>query len=372
MNVSGLGECIGLVQAEGHYESKGPEIRARLLTKGILLLAVKDWLKKLGIVSYDKVAIRRGDTEPKVACFLWDLSAPSFLGHMLQVGKDGTLKNGFVACDVHLGETMTAQGVAPFVRKCVTLRSLRNVGTCMQILVASRYDAGAFQLLKQNGIIPATPANMFGDEVAEGLQQLASALEAAAHSIIDPAQFDELFRRLGKIEGAGNQLRGTLFEYLAAEMARKTVAPDVRMNRRFRTVDQKEAEADVVAVRDHHANTLIECKGYSPRSVIPDHYVARWLQHNVPTCFRAIKAHPDWQNLKVAFEFWATAPLSAESIALIDTARAAINPDRYAINVRLGPDLHALCNEIRDPGLLTAYEKHFMKVAGEPSSWELP
>lgn len=365
VDMPGMGDCVALVQADGYDAWIGERMRARKITEDILLLAVKDWLKNLGFVSYGKVAVRTDEVTPKVGTFVWDLSAPSYLGHMIRTGKDGKLKNGFVACDVHMGDAMTAAGVAPFVRKCVTLRSLRNVGACMQILVADRYEGPAFKLLKENGIIPATPANLFGEDVAEGLRQLTSVLENAAHSIINTDRFDELFSKLGKIEGASIQLRGTLFEYLAAELARKTISPDVRMNRLFKVPGQGQAEADVVAVTANRSITVIECKGYSPRATIPDDLFRRWLQHNVPLCYREINEHPDWRHLDVVFEFWATAPLSEASMALFAKAQAALNPNRYAIALRLGPDLHAACRGTKDPSLVTAFEKHFMKVERE-------
>ena len=361
-----VGECIALVQGDGRYEATAERMRARLITEEILLTTIKDWLKKLGIASYGQVAMRIDETLPQVGTFVWDLSAPSYLGHMVRRGADGEPKPGFVACDVHLGDAMTAAGVAPFIRKCVTLRSLRNIGPCMQILVASRFDGDAFRLLKQHGIIPATPSSMFGEEVSEALVQLTSVLVNAARSLIDPYQFDELFRKLGKIEGAANQLRGTLFEYLAADIVRKTLAtPEITMNRIFKAA-RKEAEADVVAVRPHQAITIIECKGYSPRATIPDNLFKRWLEHNVPTCFDAIKDHPDWKNLPVTFEFWATAPLSDEAMVAFATAQASIRPSRYAIKLRLGTDIYAMCKGTRDPSLITAFEKHYMKIEREP------
>jgi hypothetical protein len=362
----GVGECVALVQAQGYYDSNAELMRARLVTEEILLTAVSDWLKKLGIVSYGKVATRTGQLLPKIGTFVWDLSAPCYLGHMVRQGADGKPKPGFVACDVYLGEDMTAAGVMPFLRKCVMLRSLRKVGPCMQLLVAKRFEHDAFQLLKQYGVIPATPANLFGDEVAEGLNQLTTVLHNAALAVIDPAQFDELFSKLGKIEGAAIQLRGTLFEYLAAEIARRTISPDVKMNRLFKVADKGEAEADVVAVHNHHAITAIECKGYSPWSTIPDALFERWLHHNVPICFREIKQHPDWKTLDVHFEFWATAPLSDKAMALFTKAKKTVKPTRYSLELRLGPDLHALCKKIKDPSLLTAFEKHFMKPEKAP------
>lgn len=368
VTVPGVGECVALVQHEEHYSSGADLMRARLVTEDILLTAVKDWLRKLGIASYGQVALRGDEVPPKVGTFAWDLSAPCYLGHMVRKGADGEVKPGFVTCDVYLGDDMTELGVAPFIRKCLMLRSLRNVGPCMQILVANRFRRDAFHLLKRHGIIPATPKSLFGEDVAQALTQLTSVLDKAARSVIDPAQFDELFSKLGKIEGAATQLRGTLFEYLAADLARKTLAPDVSLNRIFK-VPGKEAEADVVAVRPHQAITLIECKGYSPRATIPDTLFKRWLEHNVPTCYAALKQHPDWKSLPITFEFWATAPLTDEAMALFAKAKATIKPTRYAIELKLGPDLQRAVKKTNDPSLITAFEKHFVKIEREPEDF---
>lgn len=365
VTLSGVGECIAFIQEEGYYEIQADLMRAELLTEDILLTAVKNWLRRLGIASFGQVTLRGGDKIPQVGTFAWDLSAPCYLGHMVRKGLDGKVKPGFVACDVFLGEDMTEVGVTPFIRKCLTLRSLPKVGPCMQILVANRFKHDAFLLLKRHGIIPATPKSLFGEEVAEALTQLTSVLVRAAHSIIDPDQFDELFRKLSKIEGAANQLRGTLFEYIAAEVARQKLATEVSMNRIFK-VPGREAEADVVAVTPYQGITLIECKGYSPRATIPDKLFKRWLEHNVPTCYAAIKQHPDWKSLPVAFEFWTTAPLTDESMALFAKAKERIRPSRYTIDLKLGPDLLEIIRQTRNPSLITAFEKHFVKIEREP------
>ncbi|MGV8953120.1 MAG: hypothetical protein ACOH2M_18625, partial [Cypionkella sp.] len=328
ITVPALGPCIALVQAPGYYDQAAMYMHAKLITESVLLAAVKDWLRNLGFVSYGRVATRDDPTYPdlpRVSTFAWDLTAPSYLGHMVKYGRDGKAKPGFIACDVHLGEEVTVEGIRPFIHKCRILRNLRNVGPCMQMFVADKYDEDAFRLLKENGILPATPANLFGEVVAEGLRKLTGVLHKAAVAAIDPAEFDELFKRLSGIEGATHQLRGTLFEYLAGEMARRTISPNVRMNRIFKSAGQTgEAEADVVAVKENMSVTFIECKGYNPRGVIPIEEVQHWLQHAIPIFYREAKAHPDWKNHKIEFEFWATAPLSDEAMALFEKYRGEI------------------------------------------------
>lgn len=356
-----LGDCISIVQSDDYYDSLAPMVRTRLITEGFLLTAVRDWLRKLGIVSYGKVATREDDALPRVGTFAWDLTAPSYLGPMVKATKDGKDKPGFVVCDVHLGDRVTIEGVKPFINKCRTLRSLRNVGSCLQIFVAGEFDGDAFQLLKQNGIIPATPKNLFGEEVAAGLRELSTVLNKAAMlSTIDPLQFDDLFTKLGKIAGASNQLRGTLFEYLAAELMRKSGANPVRLNRIYKS-GKDEAEADVIAEHQDRSVIFIECKGHDPYGETPHSEVKRWLQHNVPIFFKVRNEHQDWKNIPLHFEFWTTAPLTQESLDFLENAKNEIKNTRYTISWREGPEILSLCQQTKDKGLTTAYKKHFMK-----------
>lgn len=363
VTLPGLGDCIAIVQADDYYDALAPIARARLITESFLLAAVSDWLKNLGIVSYGKVATREDDTLPRVGTFAWDLSAPSYLGPMVKTTKEGKDNPGFVVCDVHMGDVVTLEGAKPFVNKCRTLRSLRKVGPCLQIFVAEKFDGDAFRLLKQKGIIPATPANLFGEEIATGLVELSGVLSAAARfSSLDPTKFDELFRRLGKIEGASRQLRGTLFEYLVADVMRKSSGPyRVRMNQVYK-IEGKEAEADVIAERDDISVTFIECKGHSPDGQTPHEEVRRWVQHTVPTLFKIKNESRDWKNMALRFEFWTTAPLTEASIDFLENASNNIKPTRYTIDWLSGPEILSLCQETQNDGLVTAFQKHFMKL----------
>ncbi len=123
-DVSGLGECISLIQSAEYYDSMVADVRARLITEEFLLIAIRDWVRKLGIVSYNKVETRQRESQPKVGTFAWDLTAPCYLGFMVKFGKNGSVKPGFVACDVYLGDVVNSAGIRPFINKCVTLRTL--------------------------------------------------------------------------------------------------------------------------------------------------------------------------------------------------------------------------------------------------------
>src|SRR5436190_1393858 len=359
-----LGDCVALVQEDEFYATHSVQMRARLITENILLAAVRDWLRKLGIASYNLVATRSDIPLPHVGTHAWDLSAPSYLGPMVRFTREGETKPGFVVCDVNLTARMTLAGVMPFIRKCITLRALRNVGFCLQILVAERFDNDAFAALRKHGIIAATPASLFGTEIADALRELTSVLVNAAYSLFDAEKLEELFSTLGKIEGAAYQLRGTLFEYMVADAAKRNGLGDIWMNRIFKVPDRGQAEVDVLAIRANHSVTAIECKGYSPRATIPDELFQRWLQHNVPIAYKAIREHPDWKHLPITFEFWTTAPISEDALALFEKAKGQLKETRYGIALRGPKEVSQACWETGEHTLITAFEKHFMMPDG--------
>ncbi len=55
-------------------------------------------------------------------------------------------------------------------------------------------------------------------------------------------------------------------------------------------------------------------------------------------------------------------------MALFIKAKAAIKPTRYTIELKLGPDLQKIIKKTKDPSLITAFEKHFVKIEREPEN----
>lgn len=357
--VPGIGECVALAQEEEFYAIGTAEMRARLITEEILLSAVRDWLRKLGIASYNLVRTRTDEKLPQVGTFVWDLSAPSYLGALVRFTREGDPKPGFVACDVNLSSEITSAGAAPFIRKCATTRALRNVGPSMQILVADRFDKDAFAALRRAGIIAATPSSLFGHDIAAALRELTNVLTDAAYSMFDAEKFEHLFRTLKKIDGATNQLRGALFEYTVADIVKRSNLGEVTMNRIFKTPDKGKAEIDVLTIQQNKQVLAIECKGYSPRAIIPDDLFKRWLQHNVPIAYAYVRQHPEWQNLPAHFEFWTSAPISDEMLKLFEKAKATIKASRYTINLRGPQDVWKACLDTGEKSLIDAYSNHF-------------
>ena len=359
-NIPGVGHCVALLQGSDRYDDRAEDLHARLVCEDILLKAVKMWVRRLGLGSYDKVTLR-GDSDipPKVGTFAWDLSAPSYAGPMIEWSAKGTPKPGFIVCDVNLASDISEAGIKPFINKCTALRSLKNVGRCLQIYLANNYSLEAFNLCKKHGLIPATPESLFGHEVAAGLSQLTTILSQTARASSDPGLVHEVFTRLGKIEGAANNLRGALFEYIAAEIARQSIGSDIHMNRVFKNATGVKVEVDVVAIVNHRAVHFIECKGYQPVGLVDFDFINTWIEKKIPIVYQEARAHYEWKNYDITFEIWTTGKFSDEALARLKEAQDQIRSTKYTVVQRDAPALLELAKSTRDSRLIDTLKQHF-------------
>lgn len=359
IDVPGVGPCIARAQEIAFYAELIPDMQARLVVEDIMLKAVRGWARNLGLVSYDKAKIRGEEASlPQVGTFAWDLSAPSYLGGMIERSAQGKPSPGFFVCDIVLHHEITSAGITPFLQKCRTLRSLKRVGRCIQLFIAEKYTKEAFQLAKSQGVMPGTPETLFGEEVAASLRQLSDVLRQAA-GLKDMKVFDELFNGLSRIEGAATNLRGALFEFWAAEAVRQIYGAHIRMNRVFVDASGK-AEVDVQASVASRAVRFYECKGYQPGGLIPDDEVDRWLEVRIPLVYKQARATPDWGGREFHFEFWTTGRLSEASIAKIKKAQATVRPGRYTLDFCDSERLTAIAKATKDKALNDALRQHFL------------
>ena len=340
--------------------SKIPAFRARLEVEKLLIENVEVWLKNLNFVSYGSVRTRYDKELPKVGTYSWDVSAPSYLNPMLKRSKEGAFTPGFWACDVFLGKSLSANGASTFLRKCQNTRALRGLAPSMQMLVAYKFSAEAFSLLKKSGVIPATVRNLFGRESERVLKELSKTLASAYRRSIDPEELNRVLDELKRQKSDFGTLKGTLFELLVRDVIWINV-PGV-LSRAVGHISKldggKEAETDVM-VHSKDGVRFIETKAYNPYHPLPDKEVDRWLDHNIPTVFKFAKQHPDWRNEVLTFEIWSTAPLSVASLAKIEGAKNR-NVRRYSIVVKQADEIRVEFKNTRNKGLKNLLKKHFL------------
>lgn len=220
LEIPGLGQSVAFAKGATFIDDELPSIKARLICEDVLLEHIKEWAAKLGLGSFHSFQLRGGSVNavPNVSSIAWDMTAPSYLTHLANWSGPKP-KPGFLTVDLLLKTEITASDIAPFLYKCTTLRKSSSA-RCLHFFVAHHYSEKALHEIKRAGVVPATISSLFGTEVAKALLELANVLREAAARSVDLGKFDELFRRLGKVEGASGRLRGALFEFLVAEVVR--------------------------------------------------------------------------------------------------------------------------------------------------------
>lgn len=363
VEMPGLGSCVAFARGEPHLDGRLPEVRARLIAERVLLQSIQEWAAKLGFGSFHSFKLRAFETEstPMVGQFTWDLTAPSFLGPLVNWSDPAKPKPGFLVVDVLLTEVVGVDDVSPFLYKCTSLRQFRGVGRCLQFFVANRYSQEALNEIRRAGIVPATPESLFGTEVAKALLTLLRTLSEAAEKAIDPAQFSELFERLGKAEGAMGTLRGALFEYVVADVVRQLEPPaDIALNRIYREGGKDVAEVDVLLIVKNRYIRFIECKGLLPGSLLSDEEVEKWLNRRIPVVHAQTRRDNVLSKLEHRFELWVTGELTAKAKGMIAAAQARADLKGYSIRVFYAADIDQQVSLVRDPSLRRVVEQHFL------------
>jgi hypothetical protein len=373
VDVPGIGECVMTRQLSEGVEYMPPDavakVRARLIAEGILLDSVKEWLRRLGMASFNKVKVRGvpGDV-PMVGTYAWDLTAPSYLGPLSAWSKDGVLKPGLIACDVLLAGSLGLASAEAFLYKVDALKALKKLGKTLFIYVSEHFSAEAFQEMRSAGILPATPETLFGKDVAAGFRELSKVLAEAAVKSVSPDRFDMLFSSLGKLEGAVGNMRGSLFELLVAEVTRRNHPAPVELNKICKGKEGARAEVDVWLVIPNREARFIECKGHAPGSAIDDDEIEQWLNKRILTVRQHVDQYLEPKPSKLVFELWYTGALSSEAFARIERTREA-NQKKFEITL-VGPeDIRAEVRALNDISLLRTFEQHFLppQHSGMPS-----
>jgi len=363
--IPGLGKCVmtkrtfeAIAYGEGDLIAR---TRSRLIAEGILLDSVKEWLRRLAFASYNSVKVRARieGTPPKVGTFTWDLTAPSYIAGLATWQKEKA-KPGLVVCDILLNNEALPHHVEPFIYKVKSLQALKNVGRAVFIFVAQSYEIEAFKSLRTVGVVPATPELLFGKDIADAFRDLIGTLTKAAMGSLDSDKFDDLFNKLGKLEGAAGNMRGAFFELLVAEIVRKTSPAQVQLNK-ICTGEDGKAEVDVWELKEGIIARMIECKGMAPGTQVDDEEINLWLTKRI-TRVRQHLSKQGWKDPKPRFELWTSGVLSSAALDRIDKTRRA-NATKYDLVVIGPPELREAVKAVNDPPLQKVIEQHFLQMA---------
>lgn len=345
-----------------HYElpislaNASPEgLRARDLTERILLDGVREWARKIGLVSFNAVRVRSEPDLKPIGPFAFDLAGPSYL-----LPLQGPGKPGFVVADVFAEGRLGPNEVQYFIRKAKMLKStLKDIGI-LSIIVADEFSGSALKAGHAAGVIMATPKDLFGRRVGAAITSLMEVLKnAAAYASSSPERLMSLMDNLFEIEGRNGNLRGVLFELVAGYLAR-TDAVSIDMNVIAKDPQTgRSAEIDVLKVKHQSASvTAIECKGKEPGGVLTVAEVEEWLK-KIPTIRAHLRSHHTFREAEQSFEIWTSGTIEPDALSLLQHEKA--KRTKAPIDWKDGQAVLKLASKGKEKGIADALKQHFIR-----------
>lgn len=367
LEVRKLTNDVEYVQFQPNIYHKISEERllATHLAETILLNAVITWSQKLGFGSYNQFQIRTEEELPIVSGLAWDMSAPSYIRPLRQV-VGGKLLPAFFVCDVNLNGPLSEGYVLSFIHKHDVASAPRNVAPILPLLVGDVFTQAAYDLAKQKGIMAVTVADLFGDDVRKALQDLINLMSDAGATVsVNPQHLAAVLNSLSKIEGSANNLRGTLFEFVAGSLL-KDIESEGYLEIGKKHTDFKKTgdqfEIDILLNQEDKNRVLIvECKSKIPGSLVSLEEVKRWHNDRVPLIYRTLKDSYRLEGREFIFELWSNGGLHAQASNWLENQKPQFN--EYKVGWKDGPALKAYSNKAKSSAIRQALKDHYFTHA---------
>ena len=332
---------------------------ARRVAEDVLRGAVGAWAGRLGLASASLVDAGQTGSPPRFGQYAWHVVGPCYLHPLVERGRAKPVPGFFVA-DVSVGAELTLEQVRPFVTKCEKMRAQPSHRPFIAMCVADWFADDALAFGRSRGIMMVTPHGLFGPDVAEALRQLLKTLSnAAAVAATNPDQITDLFARLSKVEGAASNLRGPLFELIAAHCLYRRDGALIEWGLKIRDPKSGEdAEIDVLGRRPGQKVWAIECKGVEPGGRVSLEVVEDWLTRQVPRIGRWLDA-TERGPVDRAFEIWTTGTFHADAIEYLAARKATTK--RYDLDWRDGDGIKELASEAGSKAVRDTLREHYFK-----------
>ncbi|HBA82651.1 MAG TPA: hypothetical protein DCZ95_01030 [Verrucomicrobia bacterium] len=356
-----LGKCVLIDSRCNLANPTYTSLRNRLIVEDVLLAALSEWVRKTGLGSFNKVHRKTDSTPvPQFGSFAWDMTAPSYVHPLVSVHKDQPPTSGFVVADVIVDREVSQDDVRYFIRKCSTMRALRNTRPFMAIMLADRFERDAFVQGKSAGVLFTTPDVLFGQQIAESLKALISTLNnAAKYATVDPDKVMYLLSNLSSIEGAAINLRGALFELVVGHLVSKLEGGGIDIGMHVKSPEGKSAEIDVRLAKGDHEVRSYECKAKAARTQVSLDEVQRWADVKVPVIRDALLSEKRFQNCRMFFEFWTTGTFCSEAVSFLELKRTSIK--KYVIQWKDGSEVLSSAREAKSSPMVAILNQHYLE-----------
>ena len=324
----------------------------------MLLDGVREWARRLGMASYNSIAIRSDDHPRMVGPYKWDLTGPSYLMPLKGMKGDAE-QQGFLVADVFVGEALDQHEIRYFIRKARSLRATTKVGAILPLIVAQGFTPDALKHGHKAGLMMATPESLFGSRTATAFQNLIEVLgNAGAIVAYNPDRLVDLLESLQDIEGKAGNLRGILFELLCAYLVRNE-GGSVDLGRK--ATDQKtgkNADIDVMHVRGKAECVLYECKGKAPGGTVNLEEVEDWIRR-LPTFTAYIRSLSNLSEIPLRCEIWTSGEFEPAALDILN--REKQKRTKVLIDWKDGNEVRRFSVHFNEKAVTSAFDQHFFK-----------
>lgn len=164
---------------------------------------------------------------------------------------------------------------------------------------------------------------------------------------------------LAEIEGRSLNLRGILFELLAAYLARRQFA-SIDLGSKARDPDTgKTADIDIQCFSNQMSDVLaIECKGKEPGGILTLEEVETWLR-KIAIMRGHYRNDPRFRESKISFALWTSGTLHPDALGRLEKEKALRikNP----IDWKDGNAVLKLARDGKEKAIGDALDQHFVR-----------
>ena len=344
-----------------HYRSDGIEtVRARMVAENVVLHGMKEWCRRTGFGSFDRVRIRDDEDAPVVSSVAWDMSAPCYARPLVKATAAG-MKPGFVVCDVNLRGALTEDDISLFVRKHDQASAPIKVAPIMPFLVADGFTASGFSLAKTKGVLATTTGQLFGEDVAKALRDLISLLtDTGRTASVNPEHIERVLSNLTKIEGAANNLRGALFEIVVGSLVKDVEGGYLRAGEKWTSIESgRGVEIDVLLDRPEDKGVLIiECKSKIPGGRVSLEEVQKWHDDRIPLLQSILRTDSRLHDKHLTFEMWTNGPFADDALEWLGVQPARSS---YKVGWKDGEALKKYTDKAANAAIRKTLNEHYFR-----------
>ena len=304
----------------------------------VILAVMQDWIRKNGLGSFNKI-LRNSE----FAGYYWDITAPTYLLPFIDV-INNTVKPGFVIVDILPQINIRDEHVKYYVSKISSISAQRNIRPFLPMIIGLSFSTTAFNLLKKEGILVTTVANLIGDESSKLLNDMIDVINNANQRIRESnnEQLTTILRGISKYEGKFNNLKSHLFEMLTGNILYSIKNCFIEMNRKIHVNGIRLAEIDIICIIGKTDIWIIECKAYS--SLIDERKIIEW-ENKIGVIYEWLKSNPENNEKRILFEFWSSSGFTETAQKMLIDHQKSLR--KYTISWKDRESIIELCKENR-------------------------